>query len=212
MRVKPIATLISHAFAYVIKTSRMYNIDESHALKHSMEVYNYANKIYEHELIGNPILEKQKETILVSSILHDMCDKKYMSERQGIMMIKKHMIDYMPISNLEVMCNIISTMSYSKVKKNGYPKLGENQLAYHIVREADLLCSYDVDRTIIYGIYRENLTYDQALKRATELFQIRMLKYIDDDLFVTDYSKKEAIKLHVKSDIDLDNLKNVLFY
>jgi len=103
-------------------------------------------------------------------------------------------------------------MSYSKVKKNGYPKLGENQLAYHIVREADLLCSYDVDRTIIYGIYRENLTYDQALKRATELFQIRMLKYIDDDLFVTDYSKKEAIKLHVKSDIDLDNLKNVLFY
>jgi hypothetical protein len=177
-----------------------------------MEVYNYANKIYQHELIGNPMLEKQKETILVSSILHDMCDKKYMSERQGVMMIKKHMIDYMPISNLELMCNIISTMSYSKVKINGYPKLGENQLAYHIVREADLLAGYDVDRCIIYGIYREGLTYDQAVKRATELFKNRILKYIDDDLFITDYSKKEAIKLHIKADIDLENLKNIIFY
>jgi len=212
MRVKPIATLISHAFTYVIKTSRVYNIDESHALKHSMEVYNYANKIYQHELIGNPMLEKQKETILVSSILHDMCDKKYMSERQGVMMIKKHMMDYMPISNLDLMCNIISTMSYSKVKINGYPKLGENQLAYHIVREADLLAGYDVDRCIIYGIYREGLTYDQAVKRANELFKTRILKYIEDDLFVTEYSKKEAIKLHIKSDIDLENLKNILFY
>jgi len=212
MRVKPIATLISHAFAYVIRTCRVYNIDESHALKHSMDVYNYANKIYQHELIGNPMLEKQKETILVASILHDMCDKKYMSEKQGVMMIKKHMIDYMPISNLELMCNIMSTMSYSKVKVNGYPKLGENQLAYHIVREADLLAGYDIDRCIIYGIYHEGLTYDQSLKRASELFNTRILKYIDDDLFITDYSKKEAIKLHIKADIDLENLKNILFY
>ena len=212
MRVKPIATLISHAFAYVIRTCRVYNIDESHALKHSMDVYNYANKIYQHELIGNPMLEKQKETILVASILHDMCDKKYMSEKQGVMMIKKHMIDYMPISNLELMCNIMSTMSYSKVKVNGYPKLGENQLAYHIVREADLLAGYDIDRCIIYGIYHEGLTYDQSLKRASELFNTRILKYIDDDLFITDYSKKEAVKLHIKADIDLENLKNILFY
>ena len=212
MRVKPIATLISHAFAYVIRTCRVYNIDESHALKHSMDVYNYANKIYQHELIGNPMLEKQKETILVASILHDMCDKKYMSEKQGVMMIKKHMIDYMPISNLELMCNIMSTMSYSKVKVNGYPKLGENQLAYHIVREADLLAGYDIDRCIIYGIYHEGLTYDQSLKRASELFNTRILKYIDNDLFITDYSKKEAVKLHIKADIDLENLKNILFY
>ena len=197
MRVKPIATLISHAFAYVIRTCR---------------VYNYANKIYQHELIGNPMLEKQKETILVASILHDMCDKKYISEKQGVMMIKKHMIDYMPISNLELMCNIMSTMSYSKVKVNGYPKLGENQLAYHIVREADLLAGYDIDRCIIYGIYHEGLTYDQSLKRASELFNTRILKYIDDDLFITDYSKKEAVKLHIKADIDLENLKNILFY
>jgi len=212
MRLKPIASVISHAFAYVIKTSRIYNIDESHALKHSMEVYNYANKIYQHELLGNPMLEKQKETILVSSILHDMCDKKYMSERQGVMMIKKHMMDFMPISNLELMCNIISTMSYSKVKINGYPSLGENMLPYHIVREADLLAGYDVDRAVIYGIYKEGLTYDQSVKRTSELFQTRVLKYIDDDLFVTDYSKKEAIKLHIKADIELANLKNILFY
>jgi HD superfamily phosphodiesterase len=212
MRLKPIASIITHAFAYVVKTSKNFNIDESHALKHSMEVYNYANKIYQHELITRPILEKQKEIIYVSAILHDMCDKKYMSEREGLMLIKKHMLDYMPISNLDVMTNIISTMSYSKVKANGYPNLGEYQLAYHIVREADLLTAYDVDRTVIYGVYQEGLPYDKSLQRSSNLFESRILKYIDDNLFVTDYSKKEAIKLHIKAEIDLDNLKKIIYY
>ena len=212
MRLKPIASVISHAFSYVIKTSRMFNIDESHSLKHSMEVYNYANKIYQNELITHPMLEKQKEIIYVSAILHDMCDKKYMSERQGLMMIKKYMLDYMPVSNLDIVTNIISTMSYSKVKANGYPKLDEYQLAYHIVREADLLAAYDVDRTVIYGIYKEGLPYDKSLQRASQLFEMRILKYIDDNLFVTDYSKKEAVKLHIKADIDLENLKKIICY
>jgi HD superfamily phosphohydrolase YqeK len=190
----------------------MFNIDESHAVKHSMDVYNYANKIYQHELITRPILEKQKEIIYVSAILHDMCDKKYMSEKEGIMLIKKHMLDYMPVSNIDVMSHIISTMSYSKVKSNGFPNLGEYQLAYHIVREADLLTAYDVDRTVIYGIYQEGLTYDKSLQRASHILETRVLKYIDDNLFVTDYSKKEAIKLHIKAEIDLDNLKKIIYY
>ena len=37
-------------------------------------------------------------------------------------------------NDLEVIGKIIGTMSYSKVKANGYPDLGEYQLAYHIVR------------------------------------------------------------------------------
>lgn len=212
MRLKPIASIITHAFAYVVKTSKIFNIDESHAVKHSMDVYNYANKIYQHELITRPILEKQKEIIYVSAILHDMCDKKYMSEKEGIMMIKKHMLDYMPVSNIDVMSSIISTMSYSKVKANGYPNLGEYQLAYHIVREADLLTAYDIDRTVIYGIYQEGLPYDKSLQRASNILETRVLKYIDDNLFVTDYSKKEAVKLHIKAEIDLDNLKKIIYY
>jgi hypothetical protein len=46
---------------------------------------------------------------------------------------------------------IISKMSYSKVKSNGFPCIGPFQTAYNIVREADLLSDYDFYRCIIYN-------------------------------------------------------------
>ena len=72
--------LINRGFEYVVQTSKLYKIDESHALKHSMEVYGFSKKIYESELKNNPILEKQREIIYMAAIGHDMCDKKYMDD------------------------------------------------------------------------------------------------------------------------------------
>lgn len=209
MKIIPATNLINYAFSYVMRTSKLYNIDESHALKHSMEVYNYANKIYDSELKENNYLNTQREIICASAILHDMCDKKYMIEKNGLGMIKNYMSDYMSAKNLDIVCDIISTMSYSKVKYVGYPNLGEYQLAYHIVREADLLSAYDIDRCIIYGMYMENYSYDKALKRAIDLFDTRVLKYRSDKLFITDYSKKESLKMHKKAKKDVESLKKI---
>jgi HD superfamily phosphodiesterase len=210
MKIKNMVNLINHAFAYVIKTSKIYNIDESHALKHSMDVYNYAHKIYESEVVKNPYLERQKEIIYTSAILHDMCDKKYMQEKNGISLIKTHMQDHISYTNLETVGNIISTMSYSKVKTNGYPNLCEHQLAYHIVREADLLSAYDFNRCIIYKMYKEKAPYDVALKDAVDLFNKRILKYRSDKLFITKYSKKESLKLHNNAKKELEIFEKTL--
>ena len=203
--------IINCACKYVIRTSKLYNFDESHALKHSMDVYNFANKIYESEKELNPFLENQKEIIYVSAIIHDMCDKKYMSEIDGIKMIKTYLSNYMSLQNIEVISNIILTMSYSKVKLNGYPDIGEYQLAYHIVREADLLSSYDINRSIIYSMYKENNNdYDKALQSSIDLFDTRISKYIDNDLFITNYSKNEALILHKNAEIDVEILRKLL--
>lgn len=202
--------IVNHAFNYVLKTSNVLKIDESHGLKHSMDVYNFATKIYENESINSPYLKEQREIIYVSAILHDMCDKKYITETNGIQMIKDHMSTCMSSTNLNIVGDIISTMSYSKVKINGYPDLGNYQMAYHIVREADLLSAYDIDRCIIYGMYKEKINYDEALSRAFVLFDNRIFKYRCDDLFVTDYSKKESLKLHLKAQEDIEILKRLL--
>lgn len=212
MRILPTAlsliNLINRGFRYVIETSEVYKIDESHALKHSIEVYGWTKKIYNSELIQNPYLEDQKEIIYMAAIGHDMCDKKYMNEKEGIIQYQNYLSDQMTPPDLEIMGNIIGTMSYSKVKVNGYPNLEKFQLAYHIVRESDLLSAYDIDRCIIYGMYVEKLEYDMALKRAIELFDSRVLKYRSDNLFVTEYSKKESLKLHKKAIKELEFLKN----
>jgi hypothetical protein len=212
MRILPTAlslvNLINRGFRYVIETSEVYKIDESHALKHSMEVYGFAKKIYKSQLIKNPYLEDQKEIIYMAAIGHDMCDKKYMNEKEGIIQYQNYLSEQLRPNDSEVMANIIGTMSYSKVKANGYPNLEEFQLAYHIVREADLLSAYDIDRCVIYGMYVEKLEYNAALKRAIELFESRILKYRSDNLFITQYSKKESLKLHMKAEQELEFLKN----
>ena len=211
MKVYSPASIINAAFNFVILTSKNYNIDESHALKHSIDVFNFANKIYNSEIRTKPVLENHKNIIQVSAILHDMCDKKYMNEGDGVNNINKYMGEYMPSPDLKVISDIISTMSYSKVKKSGFPNLGDHQLAYHIVREADLLAAYDVDRCLIYQMMHEKYSYTDALPLVFDLFDNRVLKYRDDKLFVTNYSKCKSYELHLKALDDIKEMKNMHF-
>jgi len=205
-----LSSLINHAFNFVVQTSKKYNIDESHALKHSMDVFHYANQIYSHELIKNPFLLEQQEVIYVASIIHDMCDKKYMNEEKGVEEIKVYMQDYMSLGNLNAVCDIVSTMSYSKVQLCGYPDLLEYQTCYHIVREADLLAGYDVERCIIYQMMHEKYNYSDSLQKMMELFDKRILKYIKDELFITEYSKQESKLLHIKALKDIQYVKRLI--
>jgi hypothetical protein len=212
MNTKLLSKLLDIGFKYVVETSIKYKIDESHALKHSMEVYGYAKKIYESELIKNSFLEEQRDIIYLAAIGHDMCDKKYMDENEGVIQYKKYLDDSNIIEpdKLEIVGDIIKTMSYSKVKINGYPNMGNYQLAYHIVRESDLLAAYDIDRCIIYGMHRDNNGYTEALKLAIRLFDVRVFTMRKEGLFVTDYSKKESLRLHKISLKNVENLRNIL--
>lgn len=205
-----LANVINAAFNYVINTSNKFGIDESHSLKHSMDVFHLANKIYDSELHANDFLRNHKQIISVSAIIHDMCDKKYMNEQNAIQDMHVFMKDYMKETEIEVVSKIISTMSYSKVKQNGFPDLKEYQLAYHIVREADLLSAYDIDRCIIYGMMKEKNTYDDSVTRALQLCDSRILKYRSDNLFVTDYSKIHSERLHNKCLEDIKSISNML--
>lgn len=207
MRIMALTSLINRAFIYLSTTCSRLNIDESHGLKHGMEVLHLANKIFDSQVKLEPDLLDKKEIISIAAILHDTCDKKYMDEVVGIKNIELFMKDYICKEELDVVKSIISTMSYSKVKKFGYPSLDKYQMAYHIVREADLLSAYDIDRCIIYSMCIEKLEYTDAVKRAIELFEIRVLKYRSDKLFVTNYSKNKSLILHKKALQDIESLK-----
>ena len=209
MKLQGYHNLINAAVQYVVYTSKRYNIDESHSLKHSIDVFHTANKIYNAEVQNHPYLSSQKNIIDVSSLLHDMCDKKYVNQEQSITDMTEYMSPFIDKTEIDIVSQIISTMSYSTVKKNGYPTLGEYQLAYHIVREADLLTAYDSDRCVIYGMMRENLNYIDSTKRAIELSKNRVLKYISDNLFVTEYSKEQSRVLHEECIKQLDVLNKI---
>ena len=193
-------TLLSKLFNFVLLTSQKYNIDESHGLSHSMNVLRFASEIYESEVNSHPIIKQQEKIIYVSAALHDMCDKKYMDQDQGIQEIDEFLSENkMTPVEVNVVKLIISTMSYSTVKKHGFPNLGPYKRAYHIVREADLLSAYDFDRCMIYNMHRQNGDFDEAFKDALNIFDIRVMKHNEDGLFLTNYARQKSLELETQS-------------
>jgi len=195
--------LLSILYNYVITTVSKYNIDESHGLSHSMNILTYANKIYNEEIIKQSSIKQHEKIIYIAAILHDMCDKKYMDQNAGINDINNFIESLKDDDNVsivttveqKIIIDIISTISYSYVKINGFPDHGEYQTAYNIVREADLLCAYDFDRCMIYQMYTQNYSLDNAYKDATQLFNVRMFKHMSDGLLFTQYARNNHERL-----------------
>ena len=189
-------TIFSILFQFVMKTVAKYKIDESHGLSHAFQILTQANSIYESEVVKIPELKEHEKVIYIAAIVHDMCDNKYMNTKIGLDTIEQFLstIENFKLTQLEIKAvrNIINTMSYSKVKKNGFPELGEYQHAYHIVREADLLCAYDFDRCMLYHMHSQNTGIENAFNDSKQLFDVRIFKHNDDELFITDYSKKQS--------------------
>jgi hypothetical protein len=209
MKLMSYKNIIQFSFNYLIHKCKISNIDESHSVKHGMDVFHTANLILNNEICNNPGLKDHKTIIGVSSILHDICDNKYFDTNIAINDINNSFKEFLKEEELNAISNIIKTMSYSTVKKNGFPNLGIYTSAYHIVREADLLTAYDPDRCIIYGIEKENLSYTSSLERSIDLLENRVLKYLEDDLFVNEYSKKKAIDLNNDCKEKIENLKSI---
>jgi hypothetical protein len=175
-----------------------------------MDVLYNANKIYESEVPMNPTLLEQKNIILTSAALHDMCDKKYMNEYEGIKLIEDFLQDKMNSEDIDITKKIISTMSYSTVKKNGFPSLGKYQHAYHIVREADLLAAYDFDRCMIYTMHKKQSNFEESFLDSYNLFQKRVLRHNDDGLLLTDYSIRKSQILENKALSRIDQWRKIL--
>jgi hypothetical protein len=165
-------------------------------------LHDMADKKYINENIGLKEIEeflKNNELICQEECEFDYSDLDYslLYEKQ-ILQLDTAKKDKSCINSNEInmIKTIISTMSYSTVKKNGYPNLGGYQRAYHIVREADLLTAYDFDRCIIFNMNYKNADLKESVKNAEELFKKRVLQHNQDGLFITDYSKKKSIELH----------------
>ena len=204
-------------FQYVLITTSRYKIDESHGLNHAMNSLMFANKIYEKEVVKYPYINEHENIIYVSSVLHDMCDKKYMKQEDGLEDISKF-IQSLEKDNEKILSskeskiveNIVSTMSYSYVKKNGFPNLGKYQVAYNIVREADLLCAYDFDRCMIYQMNKNNGNVSDAFDDAVNLFDKRMYRHMDDGLLLTNYARNNYQFLEQQSKNRIQHWKRIL--
>ena len=111
-------SLLNKLLHFVILTSNKYKIDESHGLKHSMDVLQFAYKIFNAEKINFPEIVNHERIIFTSAIVHDMCDKKYMTESEGISNIEEFLKTKIEQNEIDI------------IKQ----KLGKEYIACHIRR------------------------------------------------------------------------------
>lgn len=201
---------LSSIIHFIMAITKQYSYDESHGMIHSFNTMHTAYKIYENELHNHPELKEQEKVILVSAVIHDMCDKKYMDEIDGISRIDNVLENHMSSKEILVVHDIVSGMSYSKVKKKGFPDMGDYQAAYNVVREADLLEAYDFDRAMIYHLYHKNADMKEAYKESLELFKKRMFRHEKDGLLTFEYTKTQAKQLKTRSIIRMKHWKKII--
>jgi len=188
--------LLNDLSKFILETSAKYKIDETHNISHSFDVLHVAHAIYESEFRFDPFIAEHQRIIYLAAALHDMCDKKYMNEAEGLAEINAFLNCKITDAEIAAVAAIITTMSYSKVKRDGFPDLGVYQRAYHIVREADLLTAYDFDRCMIYHMKVNKGNFKDSFFKAKELFENRVFKHADDNLFTTGYALTHYSALH----------------
>jgi HD superfamily phosphodiesterase len=221
--------LLNISYNFVKDMVNIKQIDDSHGMLHSMDVVNLSKQIYNEEVKKFPHLRNQQHIIYVAAALHDMFDNKYSenyvsvghsrhitADEDELIQIDGLFKNYLTSKDINVIKTIIKTMSYSTVKKYGFPDLEDYQISYNIVREADLLAAYDFDRCMTYSIYHKEGDFNKAFMIAYDLFQIRMFKHFEDKLFTTIIGKRKGkqfekvAKKRIQDWIEILNISDLL--
>lgn len=170
-------------FTFIEDICKEYNIDESHDVRHAKDCVEFANKLMDFDFS-----EDERTMIIWAAALHDCVDKKYVPVEEGVQKVRDFLRSVSwDEERIRVLLNIITTISYSYLQTlkiaqgNVFPDHGEWQRAYHTVREADLLCSYRVERCFHYQkrISPDMIDYE-CWKRVDAFFQARVFRYVTD--------------------------------
>jgi hypothetical protein len=172
-------------FNFIEQQCTKYNIDRSHGSKHAWGTAVTAKRLL--KTLEN-VSDKEERVAIYSAALHDMCDSKYCPIEEAKSDIQRFLLEiqWKP-DEIQAVLSIITTMSYSKLKRNvkdgviEYPYHGEWQRAYHVARNADLLEGYIVARCVLYNKHIYPLkTEDEHWERANQIFNERVFTYVSE--------------------------------
>lgn len=188
-------------FEFVNKMCADYGIDESHGVKHAKGTAARAQQILQTLELVSP---EERRMAVYAAALHDTCDHKYTDVEEASGKIKEWLISVGWSKNdSEALIGIITTMSYSQLKKKNssglepiYPDHGKWSRAYHVARSADILESYIVARCILYDRHiSPTKTEDEHWQRAEELFKERVFRYRLERWLMIPEAVRQSIEL-----------------
>jgi HD superfamily phosphodiesterase len=206
--VAPIISIDPRFIRFALDTIAEYQMDDSHGLTHFINVTKYASIILNEyrcrEII--PGLTKAAETTLIldAAFVHDLIDKKYMDEAEGVARLRQFLdsIDYHP-GHINYIITIITSMSFSKRHARmiaGLPAIepGPVALATAIVADADQLDAYDLRRIVAfqYSAHGRSVTSTQERRNWIKTIIVNRVLLYRDKYMSTEIARRLAAPLH----------------
>lgn len=222
-------TLIEKSLSIIEIHSKIYKIDESHNHLHSKEVLYYTNEIIKDE----PLLSNDEANILIlSTLFHDVIDSKYISfsTNQKKKLLKNYLSEFSISEDIfNQIWFIINNISYSKTikyDKNFEPfyetpnsiKFYKYKNIFNIVRNADLLSSYNLKRSFQYNNFKlsdqqKNNDIIDIYHEVFSLYKRRMNKLRDNNILSLKNNRINEISFHLEqSCLEKLNSYNLLSY
>ena len=198
-------------FEFVNKMCADYGIDESHGVKHAKGTAARAQQILKTLELVSP---EERRMAVYAAALHDTCDHKYTDVEEASGKIKEWLMSAgWSKEDAQALVRIITTMSYSQLKKKNspglepiYPDHGKWSRAYHVARSADILESYIVARCILYDRHiSPSKTEDEHWQRAEELFKERVFRYRLERWLMIPEAVRQSIELEEEAKRCLSN-------
>lgn len=209
-------SLINRSLSIIEYHSKIYKIDDSHNHIHSKEVLYYTNEILKDE----QVLSKDEIYIIVlASLFHDVIDSKYISDSpiQKKQLLMTYLSEFfIPDEIFNEIWFIINNMSYSKtIKYDKFfepfyetPKSIESyqyKRAFNIVRNADLLASYNLKRSFEYNNYKmlkenQNIDIMDIYNEVLSLYLRRMDKLRKNNILSLDNEKIDLLSFQLEQE------------
>ena len=199
-------------YTFIDTFCKEHNIDNSHDVTHSRDCVAFVEKLMDHTFS-----ETEKTMARYAAALHDCVDKKYVDVVEGSIHIHGFLTSIgWSEMRADALLSIVTTMSYSKLtaavvdRMPVFPDHGEWDRVYHVVRQADLLCSYRVHRCYQYQKrIHPDWTEVAHWIRVEAMFQDRMFKYVTNGWFQSRAAMALIPPLIMQAKMDLETHNGV---
>jgi HD superfamily phosphodiesterase len=180
------------SYALVRCLSSKGKIDDSHNHLHAKEVFFWANILARKEKVRD-----EQELLMIGrcALLHDMMDHKYTDFSEQV---REHLECFHSIDDVDYMMDRMNAMSYHKiVRPDGFIVMpyADTDRVFHIVREADLLSSFNLARMIEFRLSNKDMSDDEIRRDVKDVYSWRMATLCEKGLFTTRTGHRIAYSL-----------------
>jgi hypothetical protein len=205
MKIEPLPWLYQYVENHILR----HNYDDSHNMRHFLNVVQYVKEIIVNDFIDQTIIEglsneESIELLVNAALCHDVIDSKYVISEEEIINLRS-LFERYGYKHTAILLYLIDNMSFSKQRK-GIEIPSRLRKAMDILGDADKLDAYRPERVIIYQYHKhKNLPVNDENERMAKeklnkgwiktILVKRVLEYKDKWL-KTNYAKRICGPMH----------------